>query len=94
MAAMHGPMSSSICVPYCEGTQIGDWLSMPASGRQMRTNEVHFFRIEDGRTARLWGLEHPDPRATAQRDAHLDVSRSSGFGRKADLYTAKLSGRV
>ena len=41
----------------CEGTQTGDWLGIPATGRRMRIDEVYFFRIENGRIARLWGLE-------------------------------------
>jgi ketosteroid isomerase-like protein len=41
----------------CEGTQTGDWLGLSATGRQMRIDEVYFFRIGNGRIARLWGLE-------------------------------------
>ncbi|WP_230534298.1 ester cyclase [Microvirga roseola] len=49
----------------CEGTQNGDWLGTPATGRKMRIN--------DGRIARLWGLEDTWTRRRQflGADAHL-----------------------
>jgi predicted ester cyclase len=41
----------------CSGTQVGEWLGMPATGRSMRIDEVYFFRLADGRLDRMWGLE-------------------------------------
>jgi hypothetical protein len=41
----------------CTGTHQGQWQGLAASGRQMRVDEVYFFRIEDGRLAGVWGLE-------------------------------------
>ena len=57
----------------CEGTQTGDWLGHPATGRRMRIDEVYFFRCKDGRIARLWGLEDTwtRHRQLAGEDAHL-----------------------
>jgi predicted ester cyclase len=41
----------------CTGTQTGDWLGLPASGRSMRVDEVSFIRITDGCISGMWGLE-------------------------------------
>ena len=42
----------------CAGTQTGGWLGLPATRRRMRIDDVYFLRIENGRIARLWGLEN------------------------------------
>ena len=42
---------------FADWRQPGDWLGLPATGRRIRIDEVYFFRIENGRLARLWGLE-------------------------------------
>lgn len=41
----------------CTGTHQGSWQGLPATGRTMRVDEVYFFRLRDGRLARVWGLE-------------------------------------
>jgi predicted ester cyclase len=41
----------------CTGTQTGEWMGLPASGRRMRVDEVSFIRITDGRIGGMWGLE-------------------------------------
>jgi predicted ester cyclase len=41
----------------CSGTQTGDWLGLPASGRTMRVDEVSFIRVSAGRISGMWGLE-------------------------------------
>lgn len=41
----------------CTGTHRGPWQGLAPTGRTMRIDEVYFFRIEDDRIARIWGLE-------------------------------------
>jgi predicted ester cyclase len=41
----------------CTGTHQGEWQGIAPTGRQMRIDEVYFFRIREGRIAGLWGLE-------------------------------------
>lgn len=42
----------------CSGTQVGEWLGHPATGRRFRdVPEVYFFTIREGRIAAAWGLE-------------------------------------
>ena len=42
----------------CSGTNTGDWLGQPATGRRMeKIVEVSIFRFEDGRIAHAWSLE-------------------------------------
>jgi predicted ester cyclase len=41
----------------CSGTHRGPWQGLPATGRIMNIDEVYFFRTEDDRLARVWGLE-------------------------------------
>ena len=38
------------------GTNRGQWLGEPATGRAVRINEISIFRIEDGRIAEQWLL--------------------------------------
>lgn len=33
----------------CQGTNLGDWLGVPATGRSMRVDEVWFFTVANGR---------------------------------------------
>ena len=37
------------------GTHQGEFLGIPATGKQTRTNGVDFFRMQDGRQAEHWG---------------------------------------
>jgi steroid delta-isomerase-like uncharacterized protein len=37
------------------GTHQGEFVGIPATGRQARTNGVDFFRMQDGRQAEHWG---------------------------------------
>lgn len=41
----------------CTGTHHGDWQGLSPTGRSMRVDEVHFFRIDHDRVAGVWGLE-------------------------------------
>jgi steroid delta-isomerase-like uncharacterized protein len=42
----------------CSGTQTGEWLGHPATGRRMeKIDEVTIFRFEDGKIAHAWSLE-------------------------------------
>ena len=41
----------------CTGTHHGTWQGLAPTGRSMRVDEVHFFRIGDDRLAGVWGLE-------------------------------------
>jgi steroid delta-isomerase-like uncharacterized protein len=42
----------------CSGTQTGEWLGQPASGRRMeKIDEVSIFRFDDGKIAHAWSLE-------------------------------------
>jgi predicted ester cyclase len=41
----------------CTGTQASEWQGVAPTGRGMDVDEVAFIRIEDGRIARMWGLE-------------------------------------
>ena len=41
----------------CTGTHRGPWQGLAPTGRTMRIDEVYFFRIEDDRITRVWGLE-------------------------------------
>lgn len=41
----------------CEGTNLGSWLGVPATGRTMRVDEVWFFTVAEGRLDRMWSLE-------------------------------------
>jgi steroid delta-isomerase-like uncharacterized protein len=38
------------------GTQEGDYMGMPASGKSFTTNGVFVFRVADGKIAEFWGL--------------------------------------
>ena len=38
------------------GTNLGQWLGKPPTGREVRINEISIFRIEDGRIAEQWLL--------------------------------------
>lgn len=42
---------------YCQGTNLGAWLGVPATGRSMRVDEVWFFTVVDGRLDQMWSLE-------------------------------------
>src|SRR5262245_48663260 len=37
------------------GTHQGEWLGIPATGKQTATNGVDFFRMQDGRQVEHWG---------------------------------------
>lgn len=41
----------------CTGTHEGEWQGLAPTGRQMRVDEVYFFRVADDRITGLWGLE-------------------------------------
>jgi predicted ester cyclase len=41
----------------CTGTHQGPWQGLPPTGRAMNIDEVYFFRTDDNRLARVWGLE-------------------------------------
>jgi predicted ester cyclase len=41
----------------CRGTNSGEWLGVPATGRSMEVDEVWFFTVLDGRLDRMWSLE-------------------------------------
>jgi predicted ester cyclase len=47
----------------CSGTQTGEWMGRPASGRSFRdVREVYWFTVRDGRIVDWWGLEDNDER--------------------------------
>ena len=41
----------------CGGTNSGEWLGVPATGRTMEVDEVWFFTILAGHLDRMWSLE-------------------------------------
>jgi hypothetical protein len=42
----------------CSGTHTGSWLGHPPTGRRFTdVAEVYFFRVNDGRITKAWGLE-------------------------------------
>jgi predicted ester cyclase len=41
----------------CSGTQQGQWQDLQPTGRAMNIDEIYFFRVANGRLARVWGLE-------------------------------------
>ncbi len=41
----------------CRGTNLGEWLGVPATGRVMRVDEVWFFTVAQGHLERMWSLE-------------------------------------
>lgn len=41
----------------CRGTNVGEWLGVPPTGRSMEVDEVYFFTIAGGRLDAAWGLE-------------------------------------
>lgn len=42
----------------CSGTQTGEWLGRPPTGRRfVDVDEVYFFRVVDSRIVSAWGLE-------------------------------------
>ena len=41
----------------CRGTNLGEWLGVPATGRSMEVDEVWFFTVAEGRLARMWSLK-------------------------------------
>lgn len=38
------------------GTQDGDWMGMPPSGKQMSINVIDIFRVADGKLVEHWGI--------------------------------------
>lgn len=38
----------------CRGTNLGEWLGVPPTGRPMQVDEVWFFTVFDGRLDRMW----------------------------------------
>jgi predicted ester cyclase len=56
----------------CTGTQASEWQGVVPTGRRMDVDEVSFIRIEDGRVARMWGLE--DTWTRMQQLAGRDVT--------------------
>jgi len=38
------------------GTQEGEWMGVPASGKSFRSEVMDMFRLEDGRIAEHWGV--------------------------------------
>ncbi len=41
----------------CRGTNLGEWLGVPPTGRSVAVDEVYFFTVVDGRLDQAWGLE-------------------------------------
>ena len=41
----------------CRGTNLGEWLGVPATGRVMRVDEVWIFTVAQGQLDRMWSLE-------------------------------------
>ncbi len=41
----------------CSGTNLGEWLGVPATGRRMRVDEVWFFTVAEDRLDQMWSLE-------------------------------------
>lgn len=41
----------------CRGTNTGEWLGVPATGRSMEVDEVWFFTVLEGHLDRMWSLE-------------------------------------
>ena len=41
----------------CRGTNLGEWLGVPATGRAMQVDEVWFFTVAVDRLDGLWSLE-------------------------------------
>jgi predicted ester cyclase len=41
----------------CRGTNSGEWLGVPATGRSMQVDEVWFFTVLEGRLDGMWSLE-------------------------------------
>jgi len=39
-----------------EGTQNGEWMGMPPSGKQMSINVIDIFRAADGKLVEHWGI--------------------------------------
>lgn len=56
----------------CTGTQATPWQGIAPTGRSMDVDEVAFIRVEDGRIARMWGLE--DTWSRMQQLAGRDLS--------------------
>jgi predicted ester cyclase len=47
----------------CSGTQTGEWMGRPPTGRAFRNvREVYWFTVRDGRIVDSWGLEDNDDR--------------------------------
>jgi predicted ester cyclase len=41
----------------CRGTNLGEWLEVPPTGRSMQVDEVWFFTVSNGRLDHMWSLE-------------------------------------
>ncbi len=41
----------------CTGTQQGEFMGFPPTGKRMEVDEVYFLRVEDGAFVDFWGLE-------------------------------------
>ena len=39
-----------------EGTQTGDFMGIPASGKKISITEMHMFRVVDGKAVEHWGV--------------------------------------
>lgn len=56
------------------GTQRGEFLGLLPSGKKVRIEEMHFFRLENGKIAEQWGM--PDLQGLMDQLKAPDASRS------------------
>jgi predicted ester cyclase len=64
----------------CTGTHRGPWQGLQPTGRQMRVDEVYFFRVSAGRIAQVWGLEDTRSRIRQLGGAPGDVCEMGSLG--------------
>jgi ketosteroid isomerase-like protein len=64
----------------CTGTHRGTWQGLAPTERQMRVDEVYFFRTGDGRITGLWGLEDTWTRIQQLRGDSAELGELGSLG--------------
>lgn len=67
----------------CRGTNLGEWLGVPPTGRSMEVDEVWFFGIAGSHLDRMWSLEDTWGRIVQLGTARHAIEAAGGAGSQA-----------